>query len=297
MRQASTGLRRSGAGRAWALGGFLVLMLVWVSAAAAAALPAPRRLWPGPDASQHPSVPGKDYRIEPVQARDAAGAVIGVPAYALDVYLGAPDLGWDSVKLAKLPVVPGTIPAALRNRISLVYSADRGWLAVPRGWRPYRVADGMDGTSALLYSAPGGFGHGWLALEVIPVCQGCVWGQTNGFIPAAYKLVGLKDGFLKVDPPVHGLRPKPLSLRHPTPCTAELRYRIPGSAMTIHQTVQLMITGDAPPASRSIHIAMPRGDGALAHYLARQFFTLTPLPHSCMLARDATSATARAAPR
>ncbi len=277
------------------------MALVPAAAASAPQLSGTRLLWAGPDASRPASIPGKDYRIEPIQARDAAGAVIGVPAFALDVYLGAPDLGWDSVKLAKLPVVPGTIPAAVRKRISLIYSTDRGWLAVPRGWRPRRVADGMDGTSALLYSASGGFDHGWLSLEVIPVCQVCVWDQTNGFIPAAYKLVGRADGFTQVDPPVRWLVPKPLSLRHPTPCVAELRYRMPGSGMSIRQTVQMIVpkVGYAP-SSRSIHVAMPPGDGALARYLARQFLTLTPQPHSCMLGHGTAttaSATARAAPR
>ena len=298
MRPARTGLRRGRSGLAWVLVGCLSVIPALASAMTASATPpGTRRLWAGPDASYPASIPGKDFRIEPVHARNAAGALIDVPAYALDVNMGQP-MGWDTVDTAKLPALPGSIPAAVRPRISLVYSIDRGWLAVPRGWRPYRVADGVDATSALLYSAPDGIRHGWLSLKVIPGCQACVWGQTNGFIPAAYKLVALKDGYAKFDPPVQTLRPKPLSLRHPTPCTAELSYRTFGSPMVIRQTVQMIVpkVGYAP-SSRSIHVAMPPGDGALARYLARQFLTLTPQPHSCMLGHDAATATTRAAPR
>ncbi|MBU6404769.1 MAG: DUF4850 domain-containing protein [Proteobacteria bacterium] len=283
--------------RAWVLVGCLSLMPALASAMSASATPpGTRKLWAGPDASYPARTPGKNYRIQPVLARNAMGAAIGVPAYALDVYMGGL-MGWDTVDTAKLPALPKSIPAAVRPRISLIYSTARGWLAVPRGWRPYRVADGVDGTSPLLYSAPHGFDHGWLSLEVIPACQGCVWGETNGFIPAAYKLVGLKDGYLKVDPPMHALQPKPLSLRHPTACTAELSYRTPGSPMVIRQTVQMIVpkVGYAPSA-RSIHVAMPPDDGALARYLARQFLTLTPQAHSCMLGH-AAPLTARAAPR
>lgn len=217
-----------------------------------------------------PSVPGKDIKLHRIRARNASGAVIDVPATAVDIMeLYGDTQAWNSVDPAKVPAFKATIPEPIRSRIELFYGSSFGWMAVPRGWLLINAGVGQDGSGGAVFRAPGGWNKGWEDVGTIPACISCMWGETNGLVPAAYKAIGVDFKDMPDDLPATGIEPRPLALKHPDPCTAILRYRPPRAVLPIRAIV--LFNNKGTLWERDIYLALPKGEKALGDYILASY--------------------------
>ena len=218
-------------------------------------LPYPRR-----------TVPGIDVNLHKIRARDASRVVIDAPATAVDILeLYGDKQAWDSVDPAKVPAYRPSIPARIRSGIALFYGRSFGWVVVPRSWTLINARVGEDGSGEMVFRAPGGWRDGWEAVGTIPACISCMWGATNGLVPAAYKAIGIDYKGMPDDLPATKIKPRPLGLTHPDPCTAILRYRSPRSTMPIRATV--LFNNKGTLWERDIHLALPKKEKTLGDYI------------------------------
>ncbi|MGH8126945.1 MAG: hypothetical protein ACRETC_01065 [Gammaproteobacteria bacterium] len=211
------------------------------------------------------SVRGKDFRLHKIQAKDASGAIIKVPAKAVDIHTGVPS--WDDVDIHKVLPFTSSLPEKIRHKVSLFYSNSFGWVVVPHGWLLWSAGVGGDGGAGITFRAPTGWAGGWMEIESDPVCEWCIWYVTNGLVPVAFKLVG-KD-YQRDTPPVSKLVPKPELLKYPNPCMAILQYKPPKSPLTIRAVVQLNDHKDL--WASALYLALPDKKQALADYLINRY--------------------------
>lgn len=137
-------------------------------------------------------------------------------------------------------------------------------MVVPRGWDLWSAGVGEDGTGSITFEAPQGWTHGWENIGTVPACMACMWGATNGLIPAAFKVIG-QD----FNPPVSKLIPTPQVLMHPNPCIAVLRYKPKNSPLSIRAVVLFNDKGN--PWERDLYLALPEKSKVPADYILKSY--------------------------
>ncbi|MFC5742464.1 DUF4850 domain-containing protein [Dyella tabacisoli] len=210
--------------------------------------------------SRFSSVEGRDYRLVAAHPKDASGQVLtDIPAWRIDVRDSEGE--WEENSDAKLPAWQPSIPAALRPHITLMHANAVGWIIVPRGWRVQRAVVGDDGNAIFNFIAPAGAATGWLTLEEIPACMGCMYSAADGILPDAHKL---HDALMETSTPKPTLSPKPDSLSYPNRCTARLAYR-PAQSPAVQAV--LMLDQRSDPNFSAIYAALPGDQVALTNFI------------------------------
>ena len=219
--------------------------------------------------SEYSSVAGTDYRLHPFKAKDAAGhPLTDVPANIVDVFNRVGE--WDAPKYSEPPAIAYPIPADIRDQIQLFYASGPGWVVVPKGWAIHRAAEGADGNAVFSFLSPKGREGGWLEIESIPACMGCMYSAADGIILGAH--AGL-EGITEDGAPEPTLVPKPESMTHPTACLAVFSYRVKPS-LTVHAVVFLGHAEEPTETDEegaSLYIAMPDANAKLAEFIAGYF--------------------------
>ena len=253
--------------------GLIWVSLTAISGAAQAASPVDaHQLMQAPTASR--SVSPRSFRIHEVHAIAPGGAVIDVPAHTLVIQPGG--LHQRSKRQPdRLPAYSSTISRPMSNKLGLYYGTAFGWMLVPRSWVVWSAGAGLDGTSFVLFAPSGGPAFGWMEVTAIPACRGCMWGASNGLIPAAFASIG-KD-FQHDEPPMTKIVPAPIGLAHPNACTAVLRYQPGNSSLQVRAVMQLS-DQLSTPWFRSLHLALPSKNRALSDYLIEHFLRAPPAP-------------------
>ncbi|WP_266158476.1 DUF4850 domain-containing protein [Dyella silvatica] len=218
--------------------------------------------------SRYSSTEGRDYRLTAIHPKDASGQLLtDIPSWRIDLNDAEGD--WEEPN-ANLPALQPAIPAALRNQIALVHTNAVGWIIIPRGWRVQRAIVGEDGNAIFNFIAPTGAADGWLTLEEIPACLGCMYRAAEGIFPDAHKQL---DGLLGTSTPKPTLSPQPDSLSHPDRCTARLTYQ-PSKSPTVQAVMVLDQQGD--PSLAAMYAALPASQTALTQFLITRYRSTQP---------------------
>jgi hypothetical protein len=218
--------------------------------------------------SQFSSSEGRDYRLAAVHPKDASGHVLAdIPSWRIDLHDGEGD--WEEPN-TELPALQPEIPVALRSQVSLVHANAVGWIVIPRGWRVQRAVVGVDGNAIFNFVAPTGAADGWLTLEEIPACLGCMFGAADGIFPDVHKQL---DALMETSTPKPTLSPKPDVLSRPDRCTARLAYQPPKSP-AVQAVIVLDQHGD--PSLGALYAALPVSQAALSQFMLARFRSTQP---------------------
>lgn len=218
--------------------------------------------------SKFSSTEGTDYRLAAVQPKDASGQVLAdMPSWRIDLHDAEGD--WEEPNTT-LPAVQPTIPMALRSQIALVHANAIGWIIIPRGWRVQRAVVGVDGNAIFNFVAPTGAADGWMTLEEIPACLGCMYSTADGIFPDVHKQL---DTLSETSTPKPVLSPKPDVLSYPDHCTARLAYQPPKSP-AVQAVMVLDQQGD--PSLGAMYVALPTSQAALSSFMLARFRSAQP---------------------
>lgn len=248
----------------------VVLMALWMLAPAApvraAEQPVERRL-PGPPIGNL-SRSGEDFRVAPVQARDAQGQVLDLPATRIDLHS---DLdGWEE-PIDTLPPFPRAVPTAQQSQLALFHVSPVGWMLLPRDWKLVRATQSLDGSAEFSFTAAAGASQGWLTVLTIPACVGCMYQQADGLFEGAHaKLVKL----MGASAPTPLLVPNPDKIGHADSCSTELSYRLPDSPTV--RTLAFFADDAYDPSFQQLTLAVPRTQAKVGEAVVAAFRQALP---------------------
>lgn len=216
---------------------------------------------------------GKDFRLTPIEAKDADGKPItDVPA----VELGFRDTDGVWEEFNPPSAVTTAIPKAMRPRVMLVFYG--GWSLVPRGWKVSHAMLSADTTLSIGFEAPGGPQAGWMNDGMV-ACSSCAEDEAAPYFARARQEIHEEYGddwkLPRADYP-------PLHLTRPDGCTVIFDYRMPRSPL-VHAWMNYV--GVQYGVLDAFDIAMPDVDRDLRDLI---FADHTQNPQKCVARQDRT---------
>lgn len=201
------------------------------------------------------SMLGKDYALRDFHAVDEQGKPADVKAALMDVATGAGD--WDKPNAADVPPLERGLIDKAHGQLQFFYTS-LGWIPVPLGWKVQSAGEGADGSASYVFVAPKGSQDGWIGTGGDGGCEGCMYSDADGLIPAAHKgmadIMGLEDASV---PAV--VKPTPNILNRPDNCTVLFSYTQPASPK-IWGLVYLQMSDGVAQEEHSLYVALPDAD-------------------------------------
>lgn len=114
---------------------------------------------------------------------------VRLPAMLLIAADPMEDSGWSAAEVPPL-TLDATLAPDLAAKLT-AWATPRGWLLVPRGWRPARGALGVDGSAAIAFTAEDGRSE--VSLYDAGACVGCALSAASAFFPQAREQARKED--------------------------------------------------------------------------------------------------------